>query len=59
LFQRQDSSKGVEGAGLGLAIVREIAEQHGGKAWVESRASGGTAFYISILKKIEGLHEEA
>lgn len=52
LFQRQESSRGVDGAGLGLTIVKEIAEQHGGKVWVGPGAGKGTAFYISISKKL-------
>jgi PAS domain S-box-containing protein len=51
-FQRNETSKGVEGAGLGLTIVREIAEQHGGKVWVEPRSKKGTTFYISISKHL-------
>jgi light-regulated signal transduction histidine kinase (bacteriophytochrome) len=51
-FQRDETSKGVEGAGLGLAIVKEIAEQHGGKVWVEPRTKRGITFYISISKKL-------
>jgi signal transduction histidine kinase len=51
-FQRNETSRGVEGAGLGLTIVKEIAEQHGGKVWVESRSKKGTTFYISISKKL-------
>lgn len=54
LFQRHESSKGIEGAGLGLAIVKEIAEQHGGSAWVEPVTTGGTAFFISLSKKLDG-----
>lgn len=54
LFQRHETSKGVEGAGLGLAIVKEIAEQHGGSAWVEPVATGGTAFFISLSKQLDG-----
>ena len=49
LFQRQESSRGVEGSGLGLAIVKEIAEQHGGQVWVEP-LERGTTFYFSISK---------
>jgi PAS domain S-box-containing protein len=51
-FQRNETSKGVEGAGLGLTIVKEIAEQHGGKVWVEPRTKKGITFYISISKNL-------
>lgn len=51
-FQRDQTSKGVEGAGLGLAIVKEIAERHGGRVWVEPRTKRGITFYISISKNL-------
>ena len=51
-FQRNETSRGVEGAGLGLTIVKEIAEQHGGKVWVEPRSKKGTTFCISISKNL-------
>jgi PAS domain S-box-containing protein len=51
-FQRNGTSKGIEGAGLGLTIVKEIAEQHGGKVWVEPRTNKGATFYISISKNL-------
>jgi len=50
IFQRHETSKGIEGTGLGLAIVKEIMEQHGGKVWVESGPEKGTTFYISISR---------
>jgi signal transduction histidine kinase len=34
------------GAGLGLAIVRDIARIHGGDAWVESAEGGGARFVV-------------
>jgi light-regulated signal transduction histidine kinase (bacteriophytochrome) len=52
LFQRNETSRGVEGAGLGLTIVKEIAEQHGGKVWVEPAAKRGATFFVSISKKL-------
>jgi len=52
LFQRDAKSKGVEGAGLGLAIVREIAEQHRGKVWIEPGKERGTTFHISFPKDL-------
>jgi PAS domain S-box-containing protein len=51
-FQRNKTSEAVEGAGLGLSIVKEIAEQHGGKVWVEPRGRRGVTFYISISKNL-------
>lgn len=38
------------GSGAGLAIVKRIAEQHGGRAWVESRAGEGACFYVALPK---------
>jgi len=52
-FQRNETSKGVEGAGLGLSIVKEIAEQHGGKVWLEPRTTRGATFRISISKNLQ------
>ncbi len=52
LFQRRETSRGIEGAGLGLAIVKEITEKHGGSVWVEAGAKRGITFYISISKHL-------
>ena len=52
LFERHETSRGIEGAGLGLAIVKEIAKQHGGLVWVEPAAKKGTTFFTSISKNL-------
>ena len=49
-FRRDESSGTVEGAGLGLAIVSEIAERHGGKVWAEPGRNKGSTFYMSVSK---------
>ena len=36
------------GVGLGLSLVRQIAERHGGRASCEARAGGGSCFVISL-----------
>ncbi len=53
-FQRGETTPGPEGLGLGLSIVREIAEKHGGKAWAERRREKGMIFYISLAKTLAG-----
>jgi signal transduction histidine kinase len=52
LFSRDESSKAIEGAGLGLAIVRELAERHRGRVWAEPGREKGTTFYISVSKSL-------
>lgn len=41
-------SRAVGGSGIGLTIVREIAEEHGGRAWVEDAAGGGARFVVDL-----------
>jgi signal transduction histidine kinase len=38
----------IRGAGLGLSIVKSIAERHNGKVWVESHLGKGSAFHLEI-----------
>jgi len=52
-FIRRKTSKGIEGSGLGLTIVREIAEKHGGQVWLEPGLKRGITFYISIPKYLQ------
>lgn len=38
----------VKGSGLGLSIVKSIAERHGGQVWCKSQLGQGSTFYISV-----------
>jgi signal transduction histidine kinase len=40
--------RGLEGLGLGLALVRFIVAAHGGKVWVESPAGNGSTFGFQV-----------
>ena len=42
------ASRQIQGSGLGLALVRRIAEAHGGRVSVTTRADAGTAFTLHI-----------
>lgn len=39
---------GRRGTGIGLSIVKKIAETQGGDAWVESPPDGGACFHVSL-----------
>ncbi|MEO5969850.1 MAG: PAS domain-containing protein [Bdellovibrionia bacterium] len=47
-FQRGISGKKVTGLGLGLYIVRQIIEAHGGSIWVESELGKGSLFIVEL-----------
>jgi two-component system, OmpR family, phosphate regulon sensor histidine kinase PhoR len=38
----------IRGSGIGLALVKHIAESHGGRAWVRSSPGDGATFAITI-----------
>jgi len=52
VFQRfyrcAESTRSISGTGIGLSVVRRIAEAHRGRTWVESDPVVGTTFAIAL-----------
>ncbi len=47
-FERATASRNISGLGLGLFIVKQIVEAHGGDIQVESEIGQGTKFIVKI-----------
>lgn len=49
-FYRAEQSRNSEtgGSGLGLTIVKQIVEGHGGTVWAENAATGGARFCLKL-----------
>jgi signal transduction histidine kinase len=55
VFNRFDDT-GVEGCGLGLALVKRAVEIQGGRIWVESEGRGrGSTFYFSLPRLVSDM----
>lgn len=50
MFQRLHRKEDIDGAGMGLALVKKIVEKHKGNIWVESELGKGSRFYFSVPK---------
>lgn len=53
IFERFERGRGaqakqIRGSGIGLALVKHIAEAHGGRAWVEPADPHGSTFVLSV-----------
>lgn len=50
-YRVQTDKQSGKGSGLGLAMVKDIVEMHGGRIWVESEPGRGAAFYFTLKAK--------
>ncbi|HHI80402.1 MAG TPA: hypothetical protein ENK02_10525 [Planctomycetes bacterium] len=55
-FVRGENAAGKPGSGLGLALVRQAVEAHGGRVWVEEASPRGACF--SLLLPLDPSSEE-
>jgi signal transduction histidine kinase len=44
----RENENAVAGTGIGLSVVRELATQHNGRAWVEDSPGGGARFVVEL-----------
>jgi signal transduction histidine kinase len=49
-FQRgaEAERRGTGGSGIGLTIVQQLAQEHGGRAWVEDAPGRGARFVVEF-----------
>jgi len=58
-FVRGDDEAPSPGTGVGLALVAQFAELHGGRAWVEDAPGGGSAFRVLLADAVIDASERA
>ncbi|MBD0844752.1 sensor histidine kinase [Streptomyces sp. TRM68416] len=51
-FYRADTARGLPGSGLGLSIVRDVAENHGGTVFAWTRSGGGASVGFTVSSSL-------
>jgi signal transduction histidine kinase len=54
IFERLHRPDDYPGTGVGLAIVRKIADRHGGRVWANSESGKGSTFHLALPMRGDG-----
>ena len=52
VFFQVDSQAPEAGEGIGLSLVKRIADKHKGRVWVESEINTGTTFFVELQNNV-------
>jgi signal transduction histidine kinase len=47
------ATRHIQGTGLGLPIVRQIVQLHGGTVWAESTVGEGSVFHVTLPRRVD------
>jgi len=47
------ATRHIQGTGLGLPIVRQIVQLHGGTVWAESTVGEGSVFHVTLPRRLD------
>ena len=57
IFKKLHAEDSYPGRGVGLGLVKQIIEHHGGQVWLTSKIDKGTTFYFSLPKTYKECNE--
>jgi signal transduction histidine kinase len=55
-FQRLNNTEGIEGTGIGLAIIKRVIDRLGGQVWAKGTPNEGAVFFFSLPEKSSDLN---
>ncbi len=59
IFEPFNSTKGLKGTGLGLAVTKRIVDEHSGRIRVETHVGRGSAFRVFLPADLDSRHDPA